>query len=142
VTLCFLGAVPEAAVAGIARACDVVAGSAAGGLALSAPVWLPRRRPRVLAVLIGDRDGELGALQSKLSAALVREKVYAPEARRFLAHVTVARVRGREKVDSAPLPFPAPVEFAARHVTLYRSHLGGGPARYEMLHRIPLDGAG
>lgn len=63
-TLCFLGwkAEEEAAPLGeLVRAC--VGGSAgAAGLALGAPLWLPRRRPRVLALALEDRHGQLAEL--------------------------------------------------------------------------------
>jgi 2'-5' RNA ligase len=55
--------------------------------------------------------------------------------------VTVERVREpvrfpREVLDMAV----EPVRFDVDHLTLFRSHLGGGkPARYEALQRWPLD---
>ena len=50
---------------------------------------------------------------------------------------TVARVR-RGKRPGRSLPDPPRATFAAEAVTLFRSHLGGGPARYEALERVPL----
>lgn len=140
-TLCFLGDVAAERVPDAVAALDGIAGSPAGGLALGQAVWLPRRRPRVLAVALEDDRSELRDLQALLSARLVRAGLYEPEARLFFPHVTVARVRDGERVRPVALPAPAPVEFAAEFVTLYRSHLGDGPARYEAVHPVRLTGA-
>jgi 2'-5' RNA ligase len=94
VTLCFLGAIAAGEVAGIATAVrSALDGRPAPSLTLGEPLWLPPRRPRVLAVALDDLTGALGALQSAVSAALVRGGWYEEERRPFLAHVTVARVR-------------------------------------------------
>ncbi len=142
-TLAFLGersqddaAAVGAALAGVAR--PVVA------LSLGAARWLPPRRPRVLAVDVVDGDGALGALQAALVAALGAAIGYVPEHPEYLAHVTVARVRGR-----APLAARAarrelpPVDgmgpFAAPALTLMRSRTDPDGARYEALARVELD---
>lgn len=118
-----------------------MAGASVGGLATGEPVWLPRRRPRVLAVTLEDDDGALRDLQSLLAAALVRAGVYEPEGRLFFPHVTVARVRRGERVRPARLEPSRAVEFEAKAVTLFRSHLGPGPALYEPVHRVTLAAA-
>jgi 2'-5' RNA ligase len=138
VTLCFLGACAPAAVDRIVAACSAAAGFSVSSLAVGEPVWLPRRRPRVLAVAIEDDRGELRDVQALLSAELVRAESYEPEARLFFPHVTVARVRAGKRVRAAQLPGPEPVEFVAESVTLYRSLLSRGPAVYEPVHRVPL----
>ena len=143
VTLCFLGAQPLAAVPEIADAVRATAtGVAVDGLVLGGAVWLPRRRPRVLAVALEDAGAELGALQGALAEALAAGGWYAPERRRFLPHVTVARVRSGARPPAtllrAPVPAPPALAVPAATVTLMRSHLGGGPARYEPLARVPL----
>lgn len=108
-------------------------------LSLGAARWLPPRRPRVLAVEVLDPSGGLRALQAAVVAGLGEAIGFVPERRRFLAHVTVGRVRSGARVRSA---VPAPVEgagtFALAALTLMRSHLGGGPARYEALERVAL----
>src|SRR5260370_37152833 len=60
-TVCFLGGRPVDEIETIG---DVLAGCAAsvGELELGAPLWLPPRPPRVLAVQGHDRDGALEAL--------------------------------------------------------------------------------
>ncbi len=70
VTLCFLGSRAESDVAGIAAACAVIAAEPAARLALAEGLWLPPRRPRVLAVRLEDAERRLARLQGELSAAL------------------------------------------------------------------------
>lgn len=144
VTLAFLGWLPESEIAPLG---DVVTAhgepGCARGLALGEPLWLPRRRPRVLSVGLEDREGALGRLQARVSEALSAGGWYAPERRPFLPHVTLARVRGRapDAGRLADLPLPAVAdagEFVGEALVLYRSHLGGGGARYEPLARVPL----
>jgi 2'-5' RNA ligase len=138
VTLCFLGWRWEGEVSGIAEACESVANIPAMPLALGESLWLPARRPRVLAVEVGDPTGELGRVHAKLSAALSGGGWYRPEARPFLAHVTVARARGDARVKRTELVAPESPSFDGSLITLYRSRLGGGGARYEPLRRVEL----
>lgn len=141
VTLCFLGSLPSAEVAGIAGACRGAAGMPAPHGALESPVWLPVQRPRVLAVGIDDEHGEFAALQSALATALAGGGWFEPECRRFFPHVTVARVSGR-KAAQARLPQPSSparqLPLVGEAVVLHQSHLGPGGARYEALERVPL----
>jgi 2'-5' RNA ligase len=140
-TLCFLGwrAVDE--VEQIGAACVAAAGGLqAPLLSLGAALWLPARRPRVLAVRLFDASGALAGVQASVSAALSGGGWYAPDARPFLAHVTVARVSGRARVRTAELEPPAQLEFRGPAVTLYRSRLGRGGARYEVQRTVELAG--
>ncbi|HEY5427512.1 MAG TPA: RNA 2',3'-cyclic phosphodiesterase [Solirubrobacteraceae bacterium] len=142
VTLCFLGSRPASEAGEIVAACRVVAGWPALGLALGEPVWLPRRRPRVLAISVVDETvGMLARLQSALAAALGAGGFYAPDTRPFLGHVTVARVSSDARVAPVALRAPDAQRFEAGRVTLYRSWLGSGPARYEALETVVLAGA-
>ena len=61
VTLCFLGWRWVDEIAAIAAACEVVRGEPAAELVIGKPIWLPPRRPGVLAVELEDRGGALGA---------------------------------------------------------------------------------
>ena len=138
VTLCFLGARPMAAVAPLGAVVEACARPAAS-LALGAPLWLPRRRPRVLAIALEDRHGELSALHERLLGELVDGGWHEPEPRPYLPHVTVARVRGDGAGGGRPLPEPPPtLAFDGAALTLYRSHLERGGARYEPLARAQL----
>jgi ketosteroid isomerase-like protein len=99
---------------------------------------LPARRPRVLAVGLSDSHGAIGRIQSVLSTALVAGGRYAPESRPFLAHVTVARVSRERPVKAVELPAPPEVAVRCSRVTLYRSRLGAGGARYSPLVSVDL----
>ena len=137
-TLCFLGEQPPSAVAPIARALVASAEHAAAvcDLRLGAPAWLPPRRPRVLAVEVGDPAGTLRELRETLVAELAALLGWDPGRERFRPHVTVARMRpGSQRARELP-PTP-PLRFAATTVTLFRSTLDPGGARYEALASTP-----
>jgi 2'-5' RNA ligase len=130
VTLCFLGAQPVGEIEAIAAACGLAAGHDAVSLRLAVPVWLPRRRPRVLAVGLEDVSGALAGLQGELAGALERGGWYKREARPFWGHVTVGRF-GRAGGRAVELVAPPAVSFAGVSVVLLRSRLGPGGSRYE-----------
>jgi len=137
-TLCFLGLRDAAELPMIERACAAAERMPAGGLALGEPIWLPRRRPGVLAIAVADDHGELRAIQSVLAGALTAAGVFEDEGRIFFPHVTVARVRTGSRPRAARLAPPVALEFSGETVALLRSHLAAGPASYEALHRVPL----
>ncbi len=142
VTLCFLGLRPASEVDAIARACDVLATAPAPQLMLAEPLWLPPRRPQVLAVAISEPrgDGALAGAQAAVARALEAIGAYARERRPFLGHVTVARVRrGSPAPRGGSLEPPPDLPFAGARATLFRSLLGDGPARYEPLHSVALE---
>jgi 2'-5' RNA ligase len=62
--------------------------------------------------------------------------------RPFHGHLTLARARERRGVDLRPFDGVAcgPVEWTVDEVTLVRSHLGRGGARYEVVQRARLEG--
>jgi 2'-5' RNA ligase len=94
----------------------------------------------VLTVEVADPEGALTALQFGLVAALEDAIAFRPERRRFLPHVTVARVRSGHRapprLELAPPGGPA--VFAADALTLFRSRLSPSGARYEALERVAL----
>jgi 2'-5' RNA ligase len=92
----------------------------------------------VLTVEVRDGDGALFALRERRVQALVDAVGYEPERRRFRPHVTVARVRHGAAPRRTGLPEAPEAEFAGEALVLYRSWLGGGPARYEALERAIL----
>ncbi len=170
VTLCFLGGQPSSEVAEIAGSCALVAGMTSPRLAILRARWLPPRRPGVLAVELDDQSGALGAIQTKLSTSLQQGGWYEPEARPFLPHVTVARVRGGGRGASAirrgelrgvseaaasrserrgesaavtgrgELPPTPECVFDGERVVLYRSRLQRGGAQYEPIETVVLGG--
>jgi RNA 2',3'-cyclic 3'-phosphodiesterase len=138
-TLCFLGWRPAGEVELIAGACRAMAAAGAARLRFAGALWLPPRRPGVLAVELEDLGGTLAPAQAALSGTLAEAGVYRPEARPFLAHVTVARLRRRERLRGRELQAPPPsLTFEADTVTLYRSNLARGGASYEALVTVPL----
>jgi 2'-5' RNA ligase len=142
VTLCFLGSLPVASIAEVAGALRAVSDLRGAWLTPAGAVWLPPRRPGVLAVRLSDEGGRLGRAQAALSAALERGGWYVPERRAFLPHVTVARVRrGTSGLPRDPPAGPALPAFAGSGVTLLRSRLSAAGARYEALASVQLNGA-
>jgi len=81
---------------------------------------------------------EMTSLGSICEAAAVSAG-FEPEDRPFHPHLTVSRIRPPqnlvELVDRVP---PFPLTMVADRVTLYRSDLGPGGARYEVVDEVPL----
>jgi RNA 2',3'-cyclic 3'-phosphodiesterase len=137
VTLAFLGERPEDSVAAIGEAVAACA-RPVRGLSLRKPEALGRGQ--ALAIDLADPDGEAASLQACVSEALEAIGAYEPEARAFRPHVTVARGK-RVRVGGLP-PLPQTGAFDGTALTLFRSHLGRGPARYEALVSVPLHVSG
>lgn len=138
VTLCFLGSCPRDELDRIADACEVVEGMAPPALSLDEPVWLPLRRPKVLAVTLRDQGGLLQEIQSALTRSLAGGGWYEAESRSFAAHVTVARAGRRERVRPVELEPPAALAWRGDTLVLFRSRLERGGAQYEPLRTVPL----
>ena len=138
-TLAFLG---HRDVADLAPAAEAVrkVHAAAPALALGDPLWLAPRRPHVLTVAFDDPDDALAPMRAQVVENLAATLDWEPEERPFRPHVTVARVR-RGARPRRDLPDAPSATFAGEAVTLFRSHLGGGPARYEALERVALAAA-
>jgi 2'-5' RNA ligase len=133
VTLCFLGSRPVGEIAAFARALEQLPVEPVEALSLGAPLWLPARRPRALAVELHDEAGALGTLQAELVRALQDTCGIEPERRRFRSHVTVARLRPGDAPHERALPATPDLSFAPVALTLYRSWLGPVAASYEAL---------
>jgi 2'-5' RNA ligase len=139
-TLCFLGEQPSTSVAEVAQ---VLAGLAelAGAvdeLHVGAPAWLPPRRPRVLAVEVGDPSGTLRALQAALARELAVAIGWEPPRQRFRPHITLARFPpGTRRAHELP-PTP-PLSFRPQAVALLRSDLDPAGASYTQLESILSD---
>ncbi len=147
-TLCFLGSRPVEQIAAIGRSVDA-SPAHLGELLVGAPLWLPRVRPRALAVAVHDeKDGELARLHATVIEAISDATGWEPQRTRFRAHITVARTRGarragpRPAADGSLLPPTPPLRFTAETVTLYRSWLAPGGATYEPLASCRLLPAG
>jgi 2'-5' RNA ligase len=138
VTLCFLGWRPVREIEPIAEAVEALRPHGAATLAVAGAQWLPPRRPRVLAVKLDDAAGALGQAQAALSAELEAGGWFVPEARPFLAHVTVARVAKGARLRKPVLREPPALAFDGSAVTLFRSRLSPAGARYEALRTARL----
>lgn len=118
------------------RAADLGArfGLAFGGLgAFSKP-----RRASVLWIGVREGAAELSAVAGIIEQA-ARRAGFAAEEKRFSPHLTLARIQPARDVsaliDAVP-PFDARMTVDA--AVLFRSHLGGGPPRYEVMERFEL----
>ncbi|HLI60208.1 MAG TPA: hypothetical protein VKV21_11150 [Solirubrobacteraceae bacterium] len=106
-TLCFLGSVPLSATDAIGGALDDVVAASVGDPPVLSPAevrWLPPRRPRVCALALHDHGERAGALQAAVSERLRAGGWYTPERRRWLPHVTVARVARGERAGRVEGP--------------------------------------
>jgi RNA 2',3'-cyclic 3'-phosphodiesterase len=56
----------------------------------------------------------------------------------FTGHLTLARARGRASIPTSLAGTPVEGRWRIDEVTIVRSHLGRGPARYEVLERTPV----
>ncbi len=138
VTLVFLGHHPPEAVEAIqAAAFSRLAGLAAPALSCSGFRGVPPRRPRLWAIDLDDPDERSAAVQAAVAEPLAEGGWYEPEKRRFWPHLTVARLRARERPPRLAVDPPA-CAFTASEVVLYRSRLGRGGADYEPLGRLRL----
>ncbi len=98
-------------------------------------------RPRRATVLwIGVEEGarEVRALAAEIEQA-ARRAGFAAEVKAFSPHLTLSRIQPPQDVAALvervpPFRTRMPVDAAV----LFRSHLGGGPPRYEVLERFPL----
>ncbi|HEX5307839.1 MAG TPA: RNA 2',3'-cyclic phosphodiesterase [Solirubrobacteraceae bacterium] len=122
-------------------------------LVVGAPLWLPTRRPRALAVELHDDEATLAHLHSEIVDRLEPAPAHvsaAPithtHAKRFHPHITVARLRAQtgttrsaaNAVARQPLPPTPQLSFRPAELTLYRSWLSPEGASYEALASFTL----
>lgn len=98
-------------------------------------------RPRSARVMwIGITEGaeRLRELAGSAEDA-ARAAGFAPEEKGFTPHLTLSRIQPPRDVTRALQSAP-PLDLATRvdEVVIFRSHLGGGPARYEAVERFGL----
>lgn len=138
-TLRFLGDTARAALERVLEEVDAARLGAPFALRFGGYGAFPRAG-RAAVVWLGVEEGAepLAALAAAVEDA-VRRAGFPPEGRPFRAHLTLSRLRPPAPVDDllARLP-PFPRSMSVHEVVLYRSHLGGGPARYEPVERFPL----
>jgi 2'-5' RNA ligase len=138
-TLRFLGATRAdqlAAVRQHLRAADLGASIDArfGGMgAFSRP-----RSARVLWIAVTEGAERLREL-ARIAEDAARAVGFAPEQKSWTPHLTLARIQPPRDVTRVIERVP-PLDVAMRvgEVVVFRSHLGGGPARYEAVERFAL----
>lgn len=140
-TLHFLGDVPADAAERLRDALRAAPLGPAFDVALGGLGAFPRpARATVLWVGVGEGREALSALAARVEEVSV-SCGFSPERKPFSPHLTVARLRPPEDVRTRVGRAPA---FGGRTrigaATLFRSVLGGGPPRYEVVERFPLDG--
>jgi len=143
-TLRFLGATPASLRPDLESAADAVASAAAPfEVALSGGGAFPSlSRPRSLWIGVSEGGDGLSALADALSLRS-RDVGLELETRPFAAHLTIGRTDGVRLGPAAAHVLAdaaraIDVRFIADRVVLFRSQLGGGPARYEALHEARL----
>ncbi len=139
VTLAFLGSRPVEEIGSLSAVLESCAAPEMGEVSVGAPLWLPTRRPRAVAVELHDDSGALEALHRTLeqdlrAAGLSSEAPTRGAAHRaFRPHVTVARLRQGSVPGERTLEPTPRRAFTPRRLVLYRSWLSPDGASYEPL---------
>ena len=143
-TLRFLGPTPATLLAELQEGAETLASTASPfEVLLSGGGAFPSlARPRSL--WIGVRDGaeQLAGLADGLTAVAAGCGLFL-DTRPFAAHLTIARTDGVRLAPAAARVLEDAADgldarFTVDRIVLFRSILGGGPARYEALHEAPL----
>ena len=143
-TLRFLGPTPSSMLGSLEEGADALARSSSPfEVRLSGGGAFPSlARPRSL--WIGVREGaeRLAALADGLTETAAECGLFL-DTRPFAAHLTIARTDGVRLAPAAAHALEAAADgldarFTVDRLVLFRSILGGGPARYEALHEAPL----
>ncbi len=139
-TLRFLGNVGVDDVPALTAAVgEALADVDAFAVKLGAPVAFPApRRPRGV-VLEASPEEPLAAVAERIASA-IEPQGFAPERRKFRAHVTLGRLRSR-RLPALELPAPDPAEWWIDRVVLFQSELARDGARHRVLETIPLGSA-
>jgi RNA 2',3'-cyclic 3'-phosphodiesterase len=137
-TLRFLGAADEVRYDRVRAEVDQALDRSAFAVALESLGAFPNpRRATVLWVGIAAGRDRLTDLAGVVEDAAVAAG-FEPEDRPYRPHLTISRIRPDTDVR-AVLEHPVgPLRFTVDHLALYRSHLGGAAARYEVLETFPL----
>jgi|SRR5579875_81051 len=131
-TVSFLGSRPIGELRGLEEMIEAEVEPRVSEVSLGAPLWLPARRPRVLAVEVHDDNGGLAALHREVLRGLAWAGVQPADGRRaFRPHVTVARIRPGMVPAERVLPPTPKLSFVPERLVLYRSFLSREGARYE-----------
>lgn len=147
-TLVFLGEVGEDRLSALGQAgTGALAGEGPVRLRIGEAGSFPPGRPARVVWLAIEPDRDLAPLQSRLAAACGSAAGVQPDAKPYHPHLTLARCapawpiaacRRLSSVFAGGVGEP----FTAAEAVLFRSHLGGGPARHEAIQRWPLEARG
>ncbi len=138
VTLRFLGNVPVDQLPELAEAVGVAAASIKPfSLSVGPPhPFPPGQRPKIVALSLEPQQA-LIEIADRVEQAVVGLG-FAPETKRFRAHVTLGRIRNRRFPSLDGLSSPLNAEWPVKEIVLYRSDLEREGARYTPLTRCPL----
>ncbi len=144
ITVCFLGSRPVEEIQMLSALVESCAQPPMGQASIGAPLWLPPRHPRALAVEVHDDSGTLAQLHRIVSADLSAAGLasaaptHGAGHRAFRPHVTVARLRqGTAPRERGLEPTPQ-LSFLPQRLVLYRSWLSPEGASYEALASSPM----
>lgn len=142
-TIAFLGQQPLEQVDPLSALVEANGDAGLRALSLGAPLWLPVRRPRALAVEVHDPGEGLRRLQRLVLRGL-EELSIAPAGpagsgarRAFHPHVTVARLRSGMRPHERLLPPTPSLSFLPGRLVLFRSYLSPRGVRH-----VPLAAGG
>lgn len=146
-TLRFLGATTPERLAAVEAAVRSAAAGAAGPIPLAlhgAGAFPSPAHPRVLWLRVASGADALGEVATALEIAMATAG-WPPEGRPFQPHLSVARcdgVRSAQRTAEVLTTLAETVDigWTADRLTLFESHVGGGPAHYERLLEVPLGG--
>jgi RNA 2',3'-cyclic 3'-phosphodiesterase len=136
VTLAFLGGRPAMELEWIVAALRAAAGQTRE-IAFEPASWRETRSVGML--VLRDLRGEAADLAGRLHRRLEELRVYRPESRRWLPHVTVLRYRERPRLRP---PLPETGTFVPSGAAAFLSRLHPSGARYEVLDRVSLTAGG
>jgi 2'-5' RNA ligase len=137
VTLAFLGSRPAAEVDAIVRVLRDAVAAGSEPIVLEPTRWRETRSVGML--VLADQGGAATGLARRCHAGLEALGVYRPEARPWLAHVTLLRFRERPRLEP---PLPGTGTFVPSDAAAYLSRLHPTGARYEVLERVSLIAGG
>ena len=147
VTLRFLGATPDEKQPALGKALLAAArGVGPFAITLSGGGSFPNStHPRVLWIGIAEGEPDIVGLVRRLEAELL-PLGWTPDGRPFTPHLTLARTDGVPGADErarrlAELAGDLRFTWTADRIVLYKSIVGHGPTRYEVLAEAPLTGA-
>jgi RNA 2',3'-cyclic 3'-phosphodiesterase len=142
-TLRFLGDTPLSRLDALRHELDEPETGAAFRVGFSGYGAFPHpARASVLWLGVGEGEEALQRLAGAVEVA-VRRAGFPAEERPFRAHLTLSRIQPPRDVRELLRCLPSFHEsMEVSGVTLFRSHLGGGPARYEPLEQFRLRQAG